>query len=550
MKDTSDIKGANSVVNKREIFVNWKAPPIGWLTLNIDGAAKGFPGLVGGGGVIRDYEGRFVRGFTAKFGSCTTFKAEVKAATLGLKMAVNMEAQFDRFQIRTLSSWAKLFGFFAVGTIGKITGALLSGFLFGIQWRDSIMLASLLNVKGHLHIYVAIIAMKKNIITYSTCIGLLLAMLLKIVYIPMVAQYIIQRARKRLPKQPLALQWHNPTEELRILLCFHGPENVPCAINFMEISKGTGDPGILVYATDMVELTYQIADTLVPGEIDSVEVTDSKVIRIREQITTALQEYIQNNGDGITLRRAMALATYNTMHQKICNLAEDSIISLIVLPFHNGPPIDEHTDSKLAGFRYVNRKVLRNAPCSIAIMVDRGFGASNQILKSLSSALNTVVIFIGGKDDREALAYASRIAYQRGVKLTVMRFLVDSDVENNNTRKTYQQEEEMELDDECFAKFYEKHIAGGNVSYLEKHLVNLAQVYTTLQSLEGQYGLFIVGRGGRVNSMLTMGMNDWEQCPELGPLRDILSGPNFSTTASVLIIQQHNPKVEPRGANA
>ena len=61
--------------------------------------------------------------------------------------------------------------------------------------------------------------------------------------------------------------------------------------------------------------------------------------------------------------------------------------------------------------------------------------------------------------------------------------------------------------------------------------------------------MFIVGQGGRVNSMLTMGMNDWEQCPELGPLGDILSGPNFSTTASVLIVQQHNPKVEPRGAD-
>lgn len=184
-------------------------------------------------------------------------------------------------------------------------------------------------------------------------------------------------------------------------------------------------------------------------------------------------------------------------------------------------------------------------------MVDRGFGAIRQISKSSSSVLNTVVIFIGGKDDREALAYAGRIAYHRGVKLTVMRFLVDTEADNCNTstKRTSQQEEEMKHDDECFANFYEKHVAGGKVSYMEKHLVNSAQAYTTLRSLEGHYGLFIVGRGGRVNSMLTMGMNDWEQCPELGPLGDILSGPNFSTTASVLIVQQHNPKVEPGGAD-
>lgn len=125
---------------------------------------------------------------------------------------------------------------------------------------------------------------QNDIITYSTCIGMILAMLLKIVYIPMVAQYIIQRAKKRLPTQPLALQWHDPTKELRVLLCFHGPENVSCAINFMEISKGKGEPGILVYATDMIELTDQIAATLVPGGIDNVEVTDKTVVETREKL--------------------------------------------------------------------------------------------------------------------------------------------------------------------------------------------------------------------------------------------------------------------------
>ncbi|XP_021738798.1 cation/H(+) antiporter 28-like [Chenopodium quinoa] len=468
---------------------------------------------------------------------------------------VGLEAQIGRFEFQTLGSWARLFGFFVVETVAKIIGALLSGLIFDIQWPESITLALLLNVKGHLHIYLTIIAMKYNglmqnrIISYSTGIGMIFAMLLKIIYIPIVAKYIVRRARKRFPNQPLALQWHDPTKELRILLGFHGVENVPCAINLMEISKETGDPGIVVYATDMIELTDHIAATLVPGGVDAIEVTDEVTIQNREQITTTLQEYLEKNGDGITLRRAMALATFNNMHQEICNLAEDSIISLIILPFHNGLPNDGKTNDSHVGFRYVNRKVLRNAPCSIAILVDRGFGATSQISKSRRSTLNTIVIFIGGKDDREALAYAGRTAYHPGVKLTVMRLLVDIDAESNNTRRTNQLLEEMELDDECFANFYERHIAGGKVSYLEKHLINSAQAYTILRSLDGQYELFIVGRAGRVNSMLTMGMNDWEQCPELGPLGDILSCPNFSITASVLIIQQHNPKVEPGGCD-
>lgn len=183
--------------------------------------------------------------------------------------------------------------------------------------------------------------------------------------------------------------------------------------------------------------------------------------------------------------------------------------------------------------------------------MDRGLGSVEKISRSYVSQ-NVAVIFIGGKDDREALAYAGRVARHPGVKLSVIRFLVDADAENAARRAgTYrisvaEQEEEMRLDDECFAYFYERHVAGGHVAYVEKHLASSSETYSTLKSFEGQYALIIVGRGGggRVNSVLTFGMNDWQQCPELGPIGDVLSGSEFSVRTSVLIIQQHNLKGE------
>ncbi|GAB4828070.1 hypothetical protein Ancab_034985 [Ancistrocladus abbreviatus] len=467
---------------------------------------------------------------------------------------VGLEAEFGKFQGRSLGSWARLFCFFIIGTVGKIFGAFLSGLVFSFPWRESIALGLLLNVKGHLHMYLAIVAKKNRIISNSTCLGMILAMILMIVYVPLVAVYI-GRAKKRTPKQRMALQWHDPSQELHILLCLHGPHNVPSATTFMEISQGAADPGIVVYATDMVELTDQIAATLAPGEgIDAVTVTDKSVIQMRHQITSELQEYVEESGVGVTLRRMLALSTFSNMHQDVCILAENSIVSLIVLPFHKGLQADGKMDTGHAGLRYVNRKVLRAAPCSVAILVDRGLGSTYKVSRSHVS-LNVAVIFIGGKDDREALAYAGRVAHHTGVKLTVIRFLLDTDAEGSSTLasrargRAEEQEEEMKLDDECFADFYEKLIAQGLVSYIEKHLVNSAQAYSTLQSMEGQYGLFIVGRGGRVNSVLTVGMNDLEQCPELGPLGDILSGPTFSSRASVLVIQQHNQRAEQGGAD-
>lgn len=179
--------------------------------------------------------------------------------------------------------------------------------------------------------------------------------------------------------------------------------------------------------------------------------------------------------------------------------------------------------------------------------MNRGLGSIGKISKSQIS-VNVATVFIGGKDDREALAYTGRVSGHPGVKLTVIRFLVDTSVESSRISayrvSLPEKEEEMGLDDECFAQFYDKHISSGNVSYLEKHLANAAETFSTLRSFEGQYSLVIVGREGGLNSILTKGMNDWQQCPELGPIGDVLSGPDFSKTVSVLVIQQHKRKGE------
>ncbi|KAL2932928.1 hypothetical protein RDABS01_016047 [Bienertia sinuspersici] len=72
---------------KEEVLVRWKAPPLGWLTLNCDGATKGSTGPVGGGGLIRNTQGELVQDFNANFGICSSFKAEVKANLIGIQLA-------------------------------------------------------------------------------------------------------------------------------------------------------------------------------------------------------------------------------------------------------------------------------------------------------------------------------------------------------------------------------------------------------------------------------------------------------------------------------
>ncbi|KAL3818970.1 hypothetical protein ACJIZ3_004875 [Penstemon smallii] len=462
---------------------------------------------------------------------------------------VGMEAQLTQFEAGRLRTWLKLFALFAIATAGKVLGSWVSGVMLGFHWQDSIATGLLLNIKGHFHVYLAIMASNIKLTSISTSIAMVFASFFTIIYTPLVVANIIQRARKRSPTQRMALQWLSPSNELRVLLCLHGPQNVSSATNFMGISRGPADPGIIVYLTDMIELTDKIAATLAHSEgVDAVTVTDPTVVEMRKQINEAVNTYMNEDGDGITVRRMLALSTLNNMHQDVCILAEDLMVSLMILPFHKQQEAGGRLNLGHSGFRHVNRKVLRHAPCSIGILVDRGLGTT-KILRS-TITLHAAVIFIGGKDDREALAYAGRVARHPGVKLTVIRFLLEATGDSVSSRitiaksNTSEHQEEMKADDECFADFYDRHVAGGHVAYMEKYLVNSGQTFSTLRSLEGQYGLFIVGRGGRVNSILTVGMNDWEECPELGPIGDILSASDFSVTASVLIIQQHSLKGE------
>ncbi|KAK4388763.1 Cation/H(+) antiporter 28 [Sesamum angolense] len=460
---------------------------------------------------------------------------------------VGTEAQLSKFEAGNWVSWGKLFFTFFIATGGKVLGSWLSGLMLGFHWYDSIATGLLLSIKGHFHVYLAIMASTTSLTSISTSVSMVFATFLTIIYTPLVVANIIQRARKRSPTQRMALQWLNPSNELRVLLCVHGPQNISCATNFMAISRGPVEPGILVYLTDMVELTDVVAATLRHNDgVDTVSVTDPTVMQMREQVTNGVNAYLSQDGDGIILKRMLALSTLSSMHQDVCILAEDLMVSLIILPFHKQQEEGGRLNLGHSGFRHVNRKILRHAPCSIGILVDRGLGAT--IISRSSVSLHAAVIFIGGKDDREALAYAGRVACHPGVKLTVIRFLLEATGDSMSSlitiakSNTSENQEEMRVDDECFADFYDRHVAGGQVSYMEKYLENSGQTFSTLRSLEGQYGLFIVGRGGRVNSILTVGMSDWEECPELGPIGDILSASDYSVTASVLIIQQHSLK--------
>ncbi|MCL7040615.1 hypothetical protein MKW94_000837 [Papaver nudicaule] len=457
--------------------------------------------------------------------------------------------------------FVKVFFLYIVVLIGKVLGALACGILLRFHWHTAVVIGLFLNVKGHFHIFAASFALTNGYMGTGSYVVALLHVILSILVVPYLMKFIIRRAKMKTTYPLKALQWFDPNTELCMLVGIHGHHNVQTMINFMEISRGNRFTSISAYVTDMIEMNDNNTAMFIPDNLEdnhqgddrpssssqtdgSVIMADESVVSMRDQITNMILSYVENSGGGIKVHRLLAISTFSNMHQDIYNLAEAVKASLIILPYHKNQRRDGKMGNTHHGFRFVNRKVFRHAPCSVGVLVDRGLG--KMILRE-SSVLQVAVLFIGGKDDREALAYASQITQHPAVNLTAVRFLQDEEKALSRAkRKTdhakAQDEKEMNLDNEYFTNFYEKQVALRKVGYLEKHVGNGKEIVSILKSLENQHSLFIVGRGGRgsrVTSFLESGVSDSEESPDLGPIGEILADSDFSTTASVLVIQQH-----------
>ena len=69
------------------VQVRWFRPPIDWFKLNSDGATLGNPSKAGGGGLIRDHQGKWVEGYMRHIGFASSIIAEFWALKDGLLLA-------------------------------------------------------------------------------------------------------------------------------------------------------------------------------------------------------------------------------------------------------------------------------------------------------------------------------------------------------------------------------------------------------------------------------------------------------------------------------
>eukprot|EP00249_Psilotum_nudum_P001901 c14647_g1_i1 orf=14-1201(+) len=208
-------------------------------------------------------------------------------------------------------------------------------------------------------------------------------------------------------------------DELRILACIYGARNVPGMVNLLEATRGIGKHMMKAYVLHLVEMSER------PSALHRAS-RSSKNDRTSDKDHILMPFEIYGQISKANVQTITAMSELGDMHEDVCKTATENQIAVIVLPFHDEPAGDhEMIDSR---YDTVNERVLLHAPCTVAIFVDRNLGReSDKPFSSSTYSLTVAILFFGGPDDREALAYGYRLAEHPGVTVTVFRFLPTTD---------------------------------------------------------------------------------------------------------------------------
>lgn len=333
------------------------------------------------------------------------------------------------------------------------------------------------------------------------------------------------------------------SKQVRILSCFYSSRSIPTLINLIEVSRGTAKKeGLRVYAMHLTELSERSSAILMVHKAkrnglpfwNKAEASDTN------EVVVAFETFEQLSK--VSIKPTTAISPMNTMHEDIVTSAESKRVAMIILPFHKHQRLDGHFETTRSDLRNVNRKVLQQAPCSVGILVDRGLGGASHVPAS-NVDFTITILFFGGHDDREALAYGLRMAEHPGITLVVARFVIDPAVAGSSVKLDMNQNSSPEVqheDEAVISSLKEKISNDGSIKYEEKTVKDAKELIEGTKPYS-KCNLFLVGR--MPEGQVVASLNKNSECPELGPIGNLLISSEYPTTASLLVVQQYRSQL-------
>lgn len=320
-----------------------------------------------------------------------------------------------------------------------------------------------------------------------------------------------------------------PDGFLRMLVCIHNEDNVSSIINLLEASNPSRHQRIEVNTMNLLQLDGRSSAILIPSsEVEKIPSAQNRVL----QTGKAFNYFMERNHNSVMVEHFVAMAPYGSMHEDIFTIAINKCANIVIVPFHKRWAIDGSIDATFPGIRLVNLKIMEKAPCSIGILVDRGqIGGPKSLLTRRTNVFRIAQLFLGGTEDREALAYTCRMAQHQNVSILLV-LLRPKHIDVELTPEMH----EKRLDRQMIDRF-RMECKGRDIFIQEEVAKDAVETMQVLKAMEKGCDLFVVGREhGFGYSQLTYGLSEWSQCPELGRIGDLLATSEFKF--SVLVVQQ------------
>ncbi|XP_024039308.1 cation/H(+) symporter 13 [Citrus clementina] len=406
----------------------------------------------------------------------------------------------------------------------KFTGVIVPSLFFGMSFLKASCLALIMCCRGIAEIAVYCMWKDRKIITNQIFAIMITNMVIITGISTTIVGYLYDPSRRYKLDVRRAI-CKSKQNSLRILVCIHKEQNVNPLISLLEVSNPTRNSPIAAFVLQLMELKGSVTAFLKPHHQQTKSEAASST-----QLINAFTQFQRCYYGHVVVQHFTTIAPYATMHDDVCTLALDKRVVIIIVPFHKQWGVGGILESTDLSIRALNRNVLHKAPCSVGILVHRGQNKSNRPVYTGELLYHIVMLFIGGADDREALAYSRRMAEHPNTSLTVVWFIT-----TDQNRPSTEMPDDHELDNQAFDEFKDS-MVGNKIIFREEIVKDGIGTTQVIQAFAETFDLFIVGKNHDPCCKATLGLSEWIEYPELGILGDTLV--NSNDEFSVLVVQQ------------
>ncbi|KAJ6299809.1 hypothetical protein OIU76_020740 [Salix suchowensis] len=220
-----------------------------------------------------------------------------------------------------------------ISTLTKLAAIIVTSLYYKMPFRDALSLGIILNCKGFVNTLLYNAANKFEGLKTEFFSILVVTAMLQSVFVTLLVRILYDPSRRYIAYTPRTIRNTGLHSELQIIACLHQQDDVPPIINVLEAINPTR-------ASPIDDLCFE------PQE---------------------------ENQDLVTVQCFTSFAPYATMHDDVCTLALEKGASLVIVPF-------QLSDSP--SLRAANRNILGKAPCSVALLINRGKFGSIHFIRS------------------------------------------------------------------------------------------------------------------------------------------------------------------------